>query len=473
MSRKLTKLFAGALFAASLFLLPLTAAIAQSGSVGCPISSTIEKTVAGTSYTVLLSDQCKLLAFTNSGSVAVTLPNAAATFPVGFRVSMRAQGAGTVTVTPTTSTINAGSTVSAASGFGFDIWTDGVNYWTQGGGAPGGSGSFNTVTFGASSTIGGTLAGGSTAATIAATGASGNLIVGTADQSGGVYLGGGATTVGNAALQAAPGTGTIVNQVVVTPGATGTAPSVLAGGSLADAGEGAVFGTNGTGTLSFDTSGSTVQFQVLRTASAVNNLTVTGSTGTGAVTLGTSGTGGTIPIVIAPKSTGILALGGTTVANSAVQITPVASSVDFLAATGSAAGTPGSVSLYAAGTDTNVLLNLGPKGSGYLNLASSAGTPAHIVTTQTTPPALTSCGGGSPAITGSDTAGIVTMGTSATGCVITFNVAYTTAPYCIVNWIATPLASQSWATTNTAITLTQTSASTNKAVYFCSGTTGG
>src|SRR6266446_8338351 len=57
-------------------------------------------------------------------------------------------------------------------------------------------------------------------------------------------------------------------------------------------------------------------------------------------------------------------------------------------------------------------------------------TPAHVGTAQTTPPALTSCGT-SPAITGTDTAGIVTMGTaSPTGCVITFNVAYTGTPYC-------------------------------------------
>jgi hypothetical protein len=95
-------------------------------------------------------------------------------------------------------------------------------------------------------------------------------------------------------------------------------------------------------------------------------------------------------------------------------------------------------------------------------LGSASGVPSHIATAQTTAPALTSCGGGSPAITGTDTAGIVTMGTSATGCVITFNVAYTGTPYCVVSWIATPLASQSYATSNTAITLTQTSTSATR-----------
>lgn len=95
------------------------------------------------------------------------------------------------------------------------------------------------------------------------------------------------------------------------------------------------------------------------------------------------------------------------------------------------------------------------------------------VNTGATPPALTSCGGGSPAITGSDTAGIVTMGTSATGCVITFATAYTGTPYCVVSWIATPLASQSYATSNTAITITQTSTSSNKLQYVCHGPSGG
>lgn len=107
-----------------------------------------------------------------------------------------------------------------------------------------------------------------------------------------------------------------------------------------------------------------------------------------------------------------------------------------------------------------------------LTLVGAFNSPKHF-NTGATPPVLTSCGGGSPAITGSDTAGIVTMGTSATGCVITFAVAYTGTPYCVVSWIATPLASQSYVTSNTAITLTQTSASGNKVQYVCAGPSGG
>jgi hypothetical protein len=120
----------------------------------------------------------------------------------------------------------------------------------------------------------------------------------------------------------------------------------------------------------------------------------------------------------------------------------------------------GTTVLTGAITNTGAVTN-----SGATNLNAHVNTGA-------TPPVLTSCGT-TPAITGSDTAGIVTMGTSATGCIITFATAYTGTPYCVVSWIATPLASQSYVTSSTAITLTQTSTSNNKVQYVCVGPSGG
>lgn len=97
---------------------------------------------------------------------------------------------------------------------------------------------------------------------------------------------------------------------------------------------------------------------------------------------------------------------------------------------------------------------------------------AHVATNSGTP-VLSSCGT-SPAIAGTDTNGTVTMGTGTpTGCVITFAAAYTTAPHCVVTWEATPLASQSYAISTTAITLTQTATSSNKADYWCAAPSGG
>jgi hypothetical protein len=104
---------------------------------------------------------------------------------------------------------------------------------------------------------------------------------------------------------------------------------------------------------------------------------------------------------------------------------------------------------------------------------SGSGAPSHLASGQTTAPALTTCGT-SPSISGTDTAGAVTMGSgSPTGCVITFNVAYKTAPYCIVQWQATPLASQYYSVSTTAITLTQTGTSSNVVNYLCVAPSGG
>lgn len=160
--------------------------------------------------------------------------------------------------------------------------------------------------------------------------------------------------------------------------------------------------------------------------------------------------------------------------------------------TGAAAGSGVAVAAISSGTDENLTINAKGAGTVVINgtatgaitltrattltaggtFSAAANLNAHV-NTGSTAPALTSCGGGSPAITGSDTAGIVTLGTTATGCVITFASAYTGTPYCVVSWIATPLASQSYVTSNVAITLTQTSTSSNKIQYVCVGPSGG
>jgi hypothetical protein len=131
-----------------------------------------------------------------------------------------------------------------------------------------------------------------------------------------------------------------------------------------------------------------------------------------------------------------------------------------------------SASLAFAQTITKAL-QLSPDTTGAFSVDSNSGVyfPGHVLFgpgTLRPAPVLTSCGT-APAIAGTDFAGTVTMGTgSPTGCVITFGTAYGTAPTCVVNWVATPLASQSWTTSTTALTLTQTGTSSNKASYICS-----
>ena len=106
------------------------------------------------------------------------------------------------------------------------------------------------------------------------------------------------------------------------------------------------------------------------------------------------------------------------------------------------------------------------------NVFSALNTFTGHIAGGTSPPVLTSCGTG-PSILGDDKDGQVTMGTTATGCVITFAAAYTATPLCVVIWQATPLASQSYAVSNTALTLTQTSTSSNKVNYHCTAQNGG
>ncbi len=71
-------------------------------------------------------------------------------------------------------------------------------------------------------------------------------------------------------------------------------------------------------------------------------------------------------------------------------------------------------------------------GKGALKLAPTTG---HVVFDSTkTAPGLTSCGGGTPSIVGSDSAGNITIGTGATqSCTVTFASAFLVAPACFVN----------------------------------------
>ncbi len=92
--------------------------------------------------------------------------------------------------------------------------------------------------------------------------------------------------------------------------------------------------------------------------------------------------------------------------------------------------------------------------------------------TGATAPALTSCGTGSPTISGNDTAGTVTAGSSATGCVVTFNTAYVGVPYCAVT-SQSQLTSFAYSVTAAAITVVQTSTSGNLFNYICMARAGG
>ncbi len=111
---------------------------AGSGSAGIGPGNAWQKIVndvvsvnaqAGTSYTVLSSDRGKLVTLANAAAVAVTLPQAGVTFPAGWYAEFENRGAGTVTITPTTSTINGGASITLATNNSVKIISDGTNYF--------------------------------------------------------------------------------------------------------------------------------------------------------------------------------------------------------------------------------------------------------------------------------------------------------------------------------------------------------
>jgi hypothetical protein len=88
----------------------------------------------GTTYTILASDNQKLITFNNAASIAVTLPQATTSgFTAGAVFHLRNLGVGTVTVTPTTSTIDGAATLVLPTKSAVDIYSDGTNYATHSG----------------------------------------------------------------------------------------------------------------------------------------------------------------------------------------------------------------------------------------------------------------------------------------------------------------------------------------------------
>lgn len=85
----------------------------------------------GTTYTILTGDRGKYLTMNNASTVAVTLPQAnSTTFGGGYFFWIENIGAGTVTITPTTSNINGGTALVLRTGEWALVESDDTNYRT-------------------------------------------------------------------------------------------------------------------------------------------------------------------------------------------------------------------------------------------------------------------------------------------------------------------------------------------------------
>lgn len=81
-----------------------------------------------TSYSVLSENRERLVTLNNASPVAVSLPQAGVNFPDGWRVVLKNKGAGLVTITPVTSTIDALASITLTQGESCVIQSDGSNY---------------------------------------------------------------------------------------------------------------------------------------------------------------------------------------------------------------------------------------------------------------------------------------------------------------------------------------------------------
>jgi hypothetical protein len=110
-------------------------AITATGTVRGAIAANAQ---TGTSYTYLTTDRGKLVTHSNGSAIAGTLPQAGtAGFETKWYAFVQNRGAGTLTITPTTSTIDGSATLALTTGQGALIVSDGTNYFTLRGGGTG------------------------------------------------------------------------------------------------------------------------------------------------------------------------------------------------------------------------------------------------------------------------------------------------------------------------------------------------
>lgn len=82
----------------------------------------------GTSYTIANTDRESLVTTSNGSAIAITLPQAASNFASNFTFALANIGAGLVTITPTTSTINGNATQIVPNHWISYIYGDNTNY---------------------------------------------------------------------------------------------------------------------------------------------------------------------------------------------------------------------------------------------------------------------------------------------------------------------------------------------------------
>jgi hypothetical protein len=164
--------------------------------------------------------------------------------------------------------------------------------------------------------------------------------------------------------------GTAVNRIHLQGQATGFLPVIASRGS--DTNLGMSYSTQGTGGHDFYTAGTsfTQQLKVAHTASAVNYVQATGAATTTRPQISSQGSDSNIGLTISSK--GNRSIGFATNNAQNFEIASVASTVNYPSVGGSVAGSAPYYSVV--GTDTNIDLNLTPKGTGNVRFGTHTGT---------------------------------------------------------------------------------------------------
>jgi hypothetical protein len=185
--------------------------------------------------------------------------------------------------------------------------------------------------------------------------------------------------VGGATNFRIAGGASIVNYPMVYGSASGFSPAFLVQGS--DTNINLQFSSKGTGQCVFYT-GSNLQAVFSNTASTVNWLNFTGAATGAAPTISAQGSDANIGLVLNSKGTGVVALGGSTVANSGLQVIPVTSSANYLTISGSASGVF-ATTIGSNGTDGSVNINYATKTSGTHVFGTNSGALAQATISHT------------------------------------------------------------------------------------------
>lgn len=159
-------------------------------------------------------------------------------------------------------------------------------------------------------------------------------------------------------------TASAVNFVVASGAATGAGPGFTATGTDTDVSF--TYVTKGAGAHAFYTNSGVKQFQITHTASAVNYVVASGSATGSPPAIFVGGTDTDISFNLSSKGAGSINFITNNFGSTQFQVAHVASAVNYLIAKGSTTGT--AVSLTATGSDTDITINMVPKGAGFFQI---------------------------------------------------------------------------------------------------------